>query len=213
MSRGNKKAIVLIIIGIAIVAVPFLLRLREQGWDGDISDFVKQEEQDDEEKHAKKENALLSKEGVIGVVEIPSLNIRYPIYEGVGAEQLNAGIGHMDTTTEPCGQGNCVLAGHNGSRKGVFFTYLCNVELGAKVTITTKDHVSHTYSVKETKIVNPYDSWVTEESETELLTLFTCANHGTNRFVVKCEPDEDYYSKGGDAEIGTSDRLKVTDPQ
>ena len=38
------------------------------------------------------------------------------------------------------------------------------------------------------EVVNPYDEWVTEQTEGESLTLFTCAEHGTKRFVVKCEP-------------------------
>ena len=38
------------------------------------------------------------------------------------------------------------------------------------------------------KVVNPYDEWVTGQTEGESLTLFTCAEQGTKRFVVKCEP-------------------------
>ena len=102
--------------------------------------------------------------------------------------QLNEGIGHMTNTTELCGKGNCVLAGHNGSRRGVYFTYLCNIEAGAKVVLTNRKKEKHEYTVKEMKVVNPYDEWVTEQTEEESLTLFTCAEHGTKRFVVKCEP-------------------------
>jgi sortase A len=46
----------------------------------------------------------------------------------------------------------------------------------------------HEYTVKEMKVVNPYDEWVTKQTEGESLTLFTCAEHGTKRFLVKCEP-------------------------
>ena len=93
----------------------------------------------------------------------------------------------MTNTTELCGKGNCVLAGHNGSRRGVYFTYLCNIEAGAKVLLTNRKKEKHEYTVKEMKVVNPYDEWVTEQTEEESLTLFTCAEHGTKRFVVKCE--------------------------
>ncbi len=50
------------------------------------------------------------------------------------------------------------------------------------------------------RVVNPYDEWVTEESGTEMLTLFTCAEHGTRRFVCKCVPVKDYGSERGDAD-------------
>ena len=70
----------------------------------------------------------------------------------------------------------------------MYFTYLCNIEAGAKVLLINRKKEKHEYTVKEIKVVNPYDEWVTEQTEEESLTLFTCAEHGTKRFVVKCEP-------------------------
>ena len=110
--------------------------------------------------------------------------------------QLNEGIGHMESTAPLCGKGNCVLAGHNGSRRGVYFTYLCNIEAGTKVKITNKKRETHEYMAQEMRVVSPYDEWLTEESEDEILTLFTCASHGTRRFAVKCVP----VTEGGDAD-------------
>ena len=37
-------------------------------------------------------------------------------------------------------------------------------------------------------VVGPYDNSIKTQSEAEELTLFTCAEHGTKRFVVKCVP-------------------------
>jgi len=50
------------------------------------------------------------------------------------------------------------------------------------------------------RVVNPYEGWVTEESDMEVLTLFTCAEHGTRRFACRCVPVEDYGSERGDVE-------------
>jgi len=80
-----------------------------------------------------------------------------------------------------------VLAGHNGSRRGVFFTNLSNISIGAKVKVTNKDKVTHTYEAYETGVYGPYDETVYAKSEEECLTLFTCAYSGTRRFVVKCK--------------------------
>lgn len=160
-----------------------------------------EEEQNEEKqnkKDHKKKDSLLLQEGVIGIIEIPSLDIKYPVFEGAGSVQLNEGIGHMTNTTELCGKGNCVLAGHNGSRRGVYFTYLCNIEAGAKVLLTNRKKEKHEYTVKEMKVVNPYDEWVTEQTEGESLTLFTCAEHGTKRFVVKCEPVDNADQQDGE---------------
>ena len=202
MNKGNKKAIILILLGIAIMAVPFFLRMQEKARSEEFIHIFEQEDDKDgknSKKDSKKEGSILSQENVIGIIEIPSLNIKYPIFEGTGVVQLNEGIGHMETTTELCGKGNCVLAGHNGSWRGTYFTYLCDIEEGAEVIITNKEKVIHKYIVKQMKIVNPYDAWVIEEVDTELLTLFTCANKGTKRFVVKCVPEKNYFSEGSDA--------------
>ena len=190
MKRRIKKDMMLILLGVAIVAIPFLLRMKEQERSNRYMKAFEEEQNEEEQnkKDHKKKDSLLLQEGVIGIIEIPSLDIKYPVFEGAGSVQLNEGIGHMTNTTELCGKGNCVLAGHNGSRRGVYFTYLCNIEAGAKVLLTNRKKEKHEYTVKEMKVVNPYDEWVTEQTEGESLTLFTCAEHGTKRFVVKCEP-------------------------
>lgn len=192
MRKNRKSTAGIILLGIAIVVIPFLLRMRQEQ---DTQMYVKEfEEGEHEEKADKKKDSLLSKEEVIGIIEIPDLNIKYPIFEGTGNTQLNEGIGHMTETAGLCSKGNCVLAGHNGSRRGVYFTYLSNIEAGTRVKITNKKRVTHEYMTQEMRVVSPYDEWVTEESENEVLTLFTCASHGTRRFAVKCVP----VTEGGD---------------
>lgn len=127
----------------------------------------------------------------IGIIEIESLDIKYPIFEGAGDTELNAGIGHLPETADLLTEGNCVLAGHNGSRRGVFFTNLCDIQMGDMVVVTNKNMITHTYKVVSTGTVGPNDASVRESKGREYLTLFTCANHGTMRFVVGCEPITD----------------------
>lgn len=129
--------------------------------------------------------------GAIGIIEIESLDIKYPIFEGAGDTELNAGIGHLPETADLLTEGNCVLAGHNGSRRGVFFTNLCDIQMGDMVVVTNKNMITHTYKVVSTGTVGPNDASVRESKGREYLTLFTCANHGTMRFVVGCEPITD----------------------
>lgn len=200
MKRRIKKDIVLILLGVAIVAIPFFLRMKEQERSNRYMKALEEEQNEEKQnkKDHKKKDSLLLQEGVIGIIEIPSLDIKYPVFEGAGSVQLNEGIGHMTNTTELCGKGNCVLAGHNGSRRGVYFTYLCNIEAGAKVVLTNRKKEKHEYTVKEIKVVNPYDEWVTEQTEGESLTLFTCAEHGTKRFVVKCELENNADQQDGE---------------
>lgn len=187
---SKKRIVTLIVLGIAIVAVPFLLRFLDRKRAEDyINRIGVTEDEEDEESEAgggKKKAASELPEGAIGIIEIESLNIRYPIFEGAGAEQLNMGIGHLPETAGLLQKGNCVLAGHNGSRRGTFFTNLSRIVIGAEVKVTDKEMVTHTYIVEDTGVVGPYDASVRAESDEERLTLFTCAYHGTQRFVCRC---------------------------
>ena len=192
MSR--RKLIMVVVIGIALMAVPFIFRAIDKSRS---NQYIKEFEVNDDEtgegqenqgkaSGGKKKASKKIPDGAIGIIEIKSIDIRYPIFEGAGSTQLNLGIGHMENTAPLCEKGNAVLAGHNGSRRGVFFTNLSNISIGAKVKVTNKDKVTHTYEAYETGVYGPYDETVYAESEEECLTLFTCAYSGSRRFVVRC---------------------------
>ena len=192
---NRRKLIIFIVIGIALVAVPFIFRaIDKHNSDKYIREFEVNDEKDDEGQEdqgkasgGKKKSSKKIPDGAIGIIEIRSLGISYPIFEGAESTQLNLGIGHMSNTAPLCEKGNAVLAGHNGSRRGVFFTHLSDISIGAKVKITNKEKVTHTYEVYETGVYGPYDETVYAASEEECLTLFTCAYSGTRRFVVRCK--------------------------
>ena len=198
----RKTAKIIILMGIAIAAVPFFLRIQGQQRAGQYISQLEENKGEENEKNGgrKKEDSPYLAESAIGIVEIPELEIKYPVFEGTGAEQLNEGIGHMESTARLCEKGNCVLAGHNGSRRGTFFTNLSSIRVGAEIQVTTKAGVAHSYTVEEMRVVNPYEDWVTEKSNAEVLTLFTCVSHGTRRFACKCVPVKDYGSERGDAD-------------
>ena len=192
MSR--RKFIFVVLTGIALVAVPFVFRAMDKNnADKYIREFEVDDDGTDEGQEnpgkasgGKKKSSEKIPDDAIGIIEIKSLDICYPIFEGAGDTQLNMGIGHMESTAPLCEKGNDVLAGHNGSRRGVFFTNLSNIRIGAEVRITNKEKVTHIYEAYETGVYGPYDETVYAESEEECLTLFTCAYSGTRRFVVRC---------------------------
>lgn len=136
------------------------------------------------------ENALLLSEeqNVIGVIEIESLGIKYPVLEGTGKKQLDYAICHIPETADIGEKGNCVLCGHNGGRNGIFFTHLNRITLGDTVKVTDKEGMIHLYEAAETKIISPYDGSVKDRTGEECLILLTCAENGTKRFVCYCVP-------------------------
>ena len=190
-----------IVAGIAFMAVPFYYHFHGQNETNELIDQFEHtlEEHEDEKEETKKEGkeqtalsqkdaALLSEEEVIGIIEIEALDIRYPVLEGTGNSQIKYAIGHMPETAGLGEKGNCVLCGHTGSRNGIFFTNLSKLSAGDKVKITDKNGEIHMYEVTDTYIIDPYDNTVKNQSDEEILTLLTCANKGTKRFVCRCIP-------------------------
>lgn len=112
--------------------------------------------------------------------------VEHPVMEGTTSKVLNAGIGHIEETAGIGESGNCVLCGHNGSRYGTFFTPLSQISIGDEVMITDKNGLKHIYEVTETEVVNPYDNSIKTQGTEKELTLFTCSQKGTMRFVVRC---------------------------
>lgn len=55
-----------------------------------------------------------------------------------------------------------------------------------EVMITDKNGLKHIYEVTETEVVNPYDNSIKTQGDEKELTLFTCSQKGTMRFVVRC---------------------------
>lgn len=166
-----------------------------------IEDFTKQvEEKQDEETTDEEEEqtsiseedaAIFSEGDVIAILEIASLGIRYPVVEGATSANLNVGIAHLPETAGIGQTGNCVLAGHNGSRHGTFFTHLSEIQKGDEVSLMNESGENFRYEVTDFYVVGPCDNSIKDQGEEKELTLFTCANKGSMRFVVKCILRED----------------------
>lgn len=163
---------------------------------------VEQEHQDDGEKEEERETeteaadtkapvseedaALLSSGDVIGLIEIEVLELKYPVVEGADSKQLAYGIGHISGTAAVGSTGNCVLAGHRGSRYGTYFKYLNRLAEGDVVKITDKEGNVHFYEVVSSEVVGPYDNFVKAQGDKTELTLLTCENSGTMRLIYHC---------------------------
>ena len=158
--------------------------IEDRGDDKDEEGEVPSEQASTEEKASRPS----FEEGVIGIIEIESINVKYPIIEGADQEALNKGIGHLTETAMIGEKGNCVLCGHNGSRSGEFFTKLNMVAVGDLVRIMDERGDYHTYKVVNTRVVGPRENSIKDTDGTEKLTLFTCAEHGTKRYVCDCIP-------------------------
>lgn len=143
-----------------------------------------------EEQQAQYESLLdISGTGIMGYIEIPSINVSLPIYHGTSDSVLQIAVGHLDWTSLPVGgeSTHCVLSGHRGLPSAKLFTNLDQIVEGDTFIIRVLDEVL-TYEVDRILIVEPEDVTALQiESGKDLCMLVTCTPYGINshRLLVR----------------------------
>ena len=159
---------------------------QEHKEDGEKEEEKEAEAADTKAPISEEDAALLSSGDVIGLIEIEALELKYPVVEGADSKQLAYGIGHITDTAAIGSIGNCVLAGHRGSRYGTYFKYLNRLSAGDTVKVMDKEGNVYLYEVVSWEVVGPYDNSVKAQSIETELTLLTCENSGTMRLIYHC---------------------------
>lgn len=129
--------------------------------------------------------------GIMGYVEIPSIDVYLPIYHGIDDTEMGLGAGHMPQSSLPVGGENthAVLSAHTGQASNPLFTDLPTMKQGDifYIHILTE---TLTYQVAETMVVEPWEiNAVQIEQGKDYVSLLTCYPYPTlsKRFIVKGE--------------------------
>ena len=129
---------------------------------------------------------------IIGVLEIPAMELTMPVYLGASDAHLAAGAAVLGNTSAPIGgdNTNCVIAGHRGWRGPDYFRHIDKLAVGDTVRLTNLWETL-TYTVADIQIIQPHQiERIKIQSNRDLLTLLTChpyASGGRERYVVYCE--------------------------
>ena len=129
---------------------------------------------------------------IIGVLEIPAMELIMPVYLGASDAHLAAGAAVLGNTSVPIGgdDTNCVIAGHRGWKGADYFRHIDRLAVGDEVRITNLWETL-TYTVADIQIIQPHEvDKIKIQSDRDLLTLLTChpyASGGRQRYVVYCE--------------------------
>nr|WP_322874987.1 class C sortase [Clostridium perfringens] len=128
---------------------------------------------------------------VLGYIEIPSINIKLPIYYGTSVDTLKKGVGVLEGTSLPVGGENThsVLSAHTGLANQKLFTDIDKLKDGDVfyLHILKKDLA---YKVNQIKVVHPDEIDDLKISEgNDYVTLLTCYPYGINteRLLVRGE--------------------------
>ena len=121
-------------------------------------------------------------DGIMGYIEIPTINVNLPIYHGTGSDSLERGVGHLLGSSLPVGgeSTHAILTGHSGMASQKMFTDLVQVEIGDVFYLHILDETL-AYQVRELNTVLPHDTSLLGISTGEdLCTLITCTPYGIN---------------------------------
>ena len=121
----------------------------------------------------------------MGRIEVPRLQLRAIIAEGIDTGTLRRAVGHLPGTPLPGADGNVVLAGH----RDTFFRALKDIRADDIVRITTP-RGRFEYVVLATAVVEPTRTDVLEPTAEPSLTLVTCypfylIGEAPDRFIVR----------------------------
>ena len=121
-------------------------------------------------------------DGIMGVIEIPKIEVYLPIYHGTNQEILAKGAGHLEGSSLPVGGGSThtVISAHSGYPGLVLFDELGELEPGDTFYIHTLGKTL-TYEVAGMQVILPYETECLRIVEGEdLATLMTCTPYGIN---------------------------------
>ena len=110
--------------------------------------------------------------GALAMIEIPKIDVKKAVVEGVGVEDLKQGPGHYPETPMPGQHGNAAIAGHRTTYGAPFYN-ISELQPGDPIFVTTAAG-RFRYDVVEQKIVDPSDVWVLDPTPDDRLTLTTC---------------------------------------
>ena len=128
-------------------------------------------------------------DGVMGIVEIPKIDISLPIYHTTTEEVLEKAAGHLEGSSLPVGgeSTHAVITAHRGLPSAALFTDLDRLEEGDHFLLHVLDETL-SYEVDQILTVEPdeTDALAVEEGE-DLVTLITCTPYGVNthRLMVR----------------------------
>ena len=129
---------------------------------------------------------------IIGVLEIPAIELTMPVYLGASDEHLAAGAAVLGNTSAPIGgdNTNSVIAGHRGWKGSDYFRHIDCLAVGDEARITNLWETL-TYTVADIQIIQPHEvEKIKIQQGRDLLTLVTChpyASGGRQRYMVYCE--------------------------
>lgn len=120
-----------------------------------------------------------------GIIEIPKINIKYPIIDHTNEETMKVSITKF-WGPQANEIGNYTVAGHN-NKDGTMFGKTKYLQIGDKIKLTNLKNETIEYEIFKIYSIDPDDVSCVESVENGIreITLITCTNGHKNRLVTK----------------------------
>ena len=125
----------------------------------------------------------------IGILEIDSIDLSIPVWEGATVVALRYGAGHYPDSVMPGENGNCSILAHHMRETGSMFNRLDEVQYGDLVRLEMVDGNVYTYEVDTIEIISAeeLDARIAGSYYSDArITLVTCTYtaNGKMRLIV-----------------------------
>ena len=124
-----------------------------------------------------------------GILEIPKINIKYPILNTTTEETMKLSVTKFwgPAVNEV---GNYTVAGHN-NRDGTMFSKTKQLEIGDTIKLTDLKNNTIDYKIFKIYSVDPNDISIITSVNPEIreVTLITCTNGNKNRLIIKAKQE------------------------
>ncbi len=126
---------------------------------------------------------------VLGVLEVPSVGLKVPVYQTDSELTMDRGSGVIDGMAYPHEQGNIGIAGH---RDG-YFRALKDVQVGDSIALQTL-HGPKDFTIDSVQVVEITDTHLLQDTDDQTVTLVTCypfyfVGNAPQRFIVTASID------------------------
>ena len=123
--------------------------------------------------------------GLFGIIEIPKINLYYPVFSQLTEELLKVSPCKFYGDT-PSTNGNICIAGHNYDNS-LFFSKISSLSPNDEISIFDNSGIEYVYSVYKVYEVPETDlsPVLNYDTNERILTLVTCNNFNSNRIIVK----------------------------
>lgn len=128
-------------------------------------------------------------DGMMGYLDIPSINVKIPVYHGSDEAVLQFAAGHIEWSSLPVGGkgSHTVISGHRGVPSAKLLSNIDQLKIGEYFILHILNE-TYTYQVDDIKIVLPKEiEQIQIDPQMDYTTLVTCTPYGinTHRLLVR----------------------------